>query len=541
MNTRRKCDQLKPKCTLCNKRKEECIWPEGDLTFKNQPRKKKNKFINISSASLKYISKIPRDDDFENDTLEVDPKTPMDLILAKQSDLSTDHEIEDTSPYMESLFRGENSPSEFANINIGNIENNSGFLGSGYYNFLLPQIETTLPLISSLSYPFPIALSSIEKQYIYYYCAYIAHAISVVPKQLNYFLNTFLPMATKEKTVLYCLLAWGSIFKTYKEEGILLLSTGQKYIQKAIKSLKNLPDGKFSFIYALTSYIILMCVEITIGDIAAWSSYLTECYNLINRMGGFHILKNYSSEGKILAQNFAYFDILASQSNENGTYYPVAEYVEIYNSEDVALADSLQGCIRPLILILGEAINLLVESKKLLDHVLDKDLFHEHQGLILEKCDQLEKDLEEAQLNPLDLIVLNESDDMETHLQMFELYQLSIKLYIKHVIRRLPPVVPEMQFIFYKIKKYLRILMNSSVKMSLCFPLLISGLVAVTLKDRKELESLIIEFKSQYEFDNAKKIHFILKEIWNLNENGTLYVDWFNVTKKFGWRLNLGR
>lgn len=511
------------------------------MAFKNQPRKKKNKFVNISSESLKSVSKIARDNDTENANLEVSQKSPMDLILVKQSIISVDQHVKYGSPYMGPLFRDQNSPSEFANINIENLESISSSPGSGYYSSLLPQFEINLPLINSPSYPFPIALSSIEKQYIYYYCAYIAHAISVVPKQLNYFLNTFLPMATKEKTVLYCLLAWGSIFKTYKEEGVLLLSTGQNYIQKAIKSLKNLPDGKGSFIYALTSYIILMCVEITIGDIAAWSSYLTECYNLINRMGGFQILKNYSSEGKILAQNFAYFDILASQSNENGTYYPVAEYVEIYNSENIALADSLQGCIRPLILILGEAINLLVESKKLLDHDLDKDLFHEYQGLVLEKCDQLEKDLEEAELNPLDLIVLNESDDMETHLQMFELYQLSIKLYIKHVIRRLPPVVPEMQFIFYKIKKYLRILMNSSVKMSLCFPLLISGLAAVTLQDRKELESLIIEFKSQYEFDNAKKIHFILKEIWNLNANGTLYVDWFNVTKKFGWRLNLGR
>lgn len=59
-------------------------------------------------------------------------------------------------------------------------------------------------------------------------------------------------------------------------------------------------------------------------------------------MGGFQILKNYSSEGKILAQDFAYFDILVSQSNENGTYYPVAEYVDIYNSDNFFLTDSLK-------------------------------------------------------------------------------------------------------------------------------------------------------------------------------------------------------
>lgn len=503
----------------------------GELAFRNRPRKQKSKFVYVSMETLASASSIVSEGD-EVESLEIEKTCPTDLVT--HSNLL---EESITRSYQTQREREHMIPEGFSDDN-SKLFDTTPYYYSEIFNH---ENATNLPLFRSPSFPFPITLSSREKQFFYCYSAYVAHAISVVPQKLNYFLNTFLPMAINDKTILYCLLAWGSIFTRYKEEGVLLISTGQRYILTALNNLKNsVESGKCSFICALTSYTILMCIEITIGDIETWSSYLTECYNLINKMGGFQILKNYSSEGKILAQNFAYFDILASQSNENGTYYPVSEYVDIYNLENVSLTDSLQGCIRPLILILGEAINLVVESKSILQNVLEDDLFHEYQGIVFEKCDQIERKLDEADLNPLDLMVLNEND-MENHLQMFELYQLSIKLYIKHVIRRLPPVVPEMQFLFYKIKKYLKILMNSSVKMSLCFPLLICGLVAVTLLDREELERLIVEFESQYEFNNAKKIHFIVKEIWNLNQSGTLYVDWFNVTKRFGWRLNLGR
>lgn len=283
-----------------------------------------------------------------------------------------------------------------------------------------------------------------------------------------------------------------------------------------------------------------MCIEISVGDTDEWSWYLTRSYDLLNSMGGFKVLSKYPHEGKILAQNFAYFDILASQSNENGTYYPVEQYNKMFYMNGDDSIDSMQGCIRPLVLILGDAINLIVALKYTLEGEVTDENWHIFND-ILTKAKELEERVENASIHPSDYKVLAANDVIENHFTMFALYQMVILLYVKHSLRRLPPVVPEIQLTLRKVNECLDSLINTTLVLSLSFPLLIAGISSVKQSDRDEIFRKINYIVKKYEFDNLIKVRVVLGEVWKKNENGFLCVDWFKITKSFGWRLNAGR
>lgn len=399
------------------------------------------------------------------------------------------------------------------------------------------------PLYETPQYPLPINLGEVESSYFDYYCNYIAKEISVVPQNSNYFLNVFLPIAMREKAVLLCLISWGSIFKNLKLNNVFAKETGDKFIKLLMQELSKMKYDKVGkFIPSLACYTILMCIEITTGDTDAWSRYLTKSYDLINDMGGFGILQAFSSEGRFLAKSFAYFDILASQSNDFGTYYSISEYTKMFNLEEQGdMIDSLQGCIRSLILILGEVINIVVELKKVNSLRMEEELYYERQAHILRRCNELEAKARNTKIKQPDLEILMQTGEMEVHLQMFEVYQMTIQLYIKQAVRKIPPIVPEMRSLVFKIKRCLSILIRSRVKPLLGFPLLIAGLNCVTLDEKNAIIQAIDSVISTYEFTNIRKIKNVLREVWSLNQNGQICVDWFEVTKNFGWRLNLGR
>lgn len=389
------------------------------------------------------------------------------------------------------------------------------------------------PIYLSPTVPISLPLTTVESEYFEYYCCEVAPTISVVPNHLNYFLQVFLPLAYSDQLVLYCLVAWGYIFR-YKQ-----LKQNNPFLARARQLLSK---NNHNFITSLASYIILMCIEITTGDTMAWSRYLTNCYDSINAMGGFGVMKNYSEQGKVLAENFAYFDILASQSNENGTYYPVYEYDNLFNMVNTGgFVDPLLGCTRPLILILGDVINLVVETKALKENPCYTDV--EKLEKALTKANAIETKLKKAKIFTLDYQILAESnnDEMSYHQEMFELYRLTIQMYMNQTIRRLPPIVPEMQLLLGKATAHMSSLVDSPLRLGLTFPLLVTGMNSVTEKER-DLTSLNIKLIGvNYEFESIGKLERVIREVWDLNPAGILCIDYFEVTKKFGWKLNIGR
>lgn len=493
---KKRCDQARPKCGLCSRVGTYCEWPIAGYENSNKKRKFQTKFIAC------------------NDPLQ----TPNHTEVSKND-----------------LYGNETFDSPFifddALINIPMITNDSSESSQ-----ILPNLNGVffeeLPLYKSPSLPLVLTLNSKELEYFEYYCNNIALNISIVPKKHNYFLKVFLPMSHNNEAVLYSLIAWGCIFKAHDENqtpsaGVALIETAKVYLQ----------TQKDSFITSLATYIILMCIEITTGSTFGWSHYLTNGYDLINQMGGFKILKDYSEEGKVLAENFAYFDILASQSNENGTYYPVNEYNSIFKMTS-NLVDPLLGCAKPLILILGDVINLVVGFRNL-DSTSNE--YYERLEVILKKASQLEHKLNKAKILKKDYQALKEIDDLSYHEKMFQLYCITIQLYISQAVRRLPPIVPEIQLEVKKGNIFMDALISSPLKLGLCFPLLILGINSITIEDRDLTKWRLELLKQKYQFKSVDKISHIIDEVWKTNNEGEICVDYFEVTKKFGWKLNIGR
>lgn len=475
---KKKCDQTKPKCGLCTRVGTRCEWPIPGKENTNKARRIQNKFINYNESLQPYNDNDPNAP-LENFNFDLDTELCLSV---------SDHKLD---------------------LNSSSILDN-------------------LPLYKSPSLPLVLTLNSTELEYFEYYCNQIALNISVVPKNHNYFLKVFLPMSYHNEAVLNSLVAWGCILKAHHAQSNL--QYGLNLIEAAKSSLLL---KTHDFISSLTTYIILMCIEITTGSTFEWAKYLTNCYDLINQMGGFKILKDYSQEGKILAENFAYFDILASQSNENGTYYPVFEYNKIFKISG-SLVDPLLGCAKPLILILGDVINLVVHFRNLNSNSND---YFEQLETILKKASNLENKLNKSKMLKHDYQVLKDT----YHEQMFELYCITIRLYIAQAIRRLPPSTPQIQVDVKKANIYMDALISSPARLGLCFPLLVLGINSVSIEDRIFNQELLELLKQKYQFKSVEKIKFIINEVWNLNQNGTICVDYFEITKQYGWKLNLGR
>lgn len=410
---------------------------------------------------------------------------------------------------------------------------------------LPPLSPETFPLLNSPPIPISHQMTPRENEYFDYFYSNVCPKFSIVPHTINSFLQTTLQLSLSDPAVLHCLIGWGQIMKERHLTKVPMLgnscTANSEYALKSLRTLlkrdKANPKELVPFMFC---YAILMCIEISVGDTDEWSWYLTHSYDLLNSMGGFQILSNYSHEGKLLAQNFAYFDILASQSNMNGTYYPVEQYNKVFYMDGADSIDLMQGCIRPLVLILGDVINLIVALRDTISGEVTTDNWGTVDD-ILTGAKKLEERVENALVHPSDYRILAENDIIENHFTMFALYQLVILLYIKHSLRRLPPLVPEVQLTLKKVNECLDSLIDTPLALSLSFPLLIAGISSVTQADRNEILRKIRYINDKHEFDNLVKVLTVLKEVWKINGNGSLCVDWFKITKKFGWRLNAGR
>lgn len=388
-------------------------------------------------------------------------------------------------------------------------------------------------------------MSGEENDYFDYFFNSVCPKFSIVPHKINSFLQTSLQLGVTDKAVLQCLICWGKIMKDRHVAKKPISSNSCTaecgYAKKLLGLLaKRDSTDPQQLVLFLLCYAILMCIEISAGDTDEWSWYLTHSYDLLNTMGGFRVLSRYSHEGKVLAQNFAYFDILASQSNVNGTYYPVEQYNEVFYMDGADTIDSMQGCIRPLVLLLGDVINLIVETKDFIsEEVTDDKWFSMNQ--VLTRAREIEVKVENALIHPSDYQVLFKYDVIENHFTMFALYQMVILLYLKHSIRRLPPLVPEVQLTLRKVIECLDTLIDTPLTLSLSFPLLIAGISSVRQADRDDILLKIDYIVGKHEFDNLIKLKKVLTEVWNRNAGGSKCIDWFKIAKSFGWRLNAGR
>lgn len=516
---KKKCDEIKPICTGCLKRNIICEYkdPHPNQIEQSKPT------TGLSEEAIRALGIENSTGDGMRDLKNVKISTIKGLktIVGEQA---------------LGMIQKEGVGGEFFDLLFGDDPK-------------FQQVFNSLP--KSMEVKLPVELTFEELSHFEYYCKTILPNLCILPQEFNYYSKIYIPLAFKESAVLYTLVGWGCKMKKNHNLNFQVENKdADRYIDLANELIVKYTNSldKEKFITNFVCYMILVCMEISFGDTSNWSHYFTSCFNMINKMPGDfrYLLNSCSVEGNLLAENFAYFDVLASQSNENGTFYPINDYKALFasNENTIKIHDPLQGCIRPIILIIGEIVNVLVEYNTMqvnLD-LPECDRF-EIMSRMMKRADQLDKEIKFTKPDLTCLPYFQTPEELEFQLTLFEVYQLATQIYLRQVIRKLPPMVPEIQILAYNLREDLRILVKSPrLKNSLAFPMLLLGITAVTTQDRKDVKDMfniliqVCGYLSSYQ-----KLLFVVQKIWSLNENGIIYIDWFKVTKQLGWRLNLGR
>lgn len=511
---KKKCDEIKPICTGCYKRNLVCQYGDDELEL-----------VDDQNEDVK-ITTVPWRDLLNDDAIE---------------QLLTPWQDPELQPLLE--LRSLDFNFEF-DLEIKNDNN---------------EIEPLLML------DFPTEITRKELIYLESFCKQVLPELSVLPQEINHYIRLFVPMAMKDRAVLYCLICWGyRIRKSHSADYQARDEEYEKYLKLVNRLLEAKENdlGKFNFVSSVISYLLLVSMEVSFGDTKMWAPLFASCFNLINKMpGGFlYLSKECGLEGVILAECFIYFDVLASQSNENGTFYPLSEYTEVLKGDSTLLHDPFQGCMRPLALQLAKTVTLLVEYNTLritattpdsstsrFDKFSDSSMGNcDRYSVIsemLEKANNLDNEISFCKPDMGVLKMLRTRDDLENHLTMFEAMQIATQLYLRQVIKNLPPIVPEVEMLTVNLKQDMKFLVEKEIfKKNLAFPMLMLGLCVNTAQDREEVKEFFESLVKMCGYlSSYQRIWMVIQKVWELNNNGQVYVDWFKITNQMGWKLNLAR
>lgn len=267
-----------------------------------------------------------------------------------------------------------------------------------------PQIYTNPSIVLNTTLA---GLTPVGKKLYEYYRDKLSFIVCSAPKVENMYLNTFLPMAHIDKSVLYGILAWSA----FHLGGPKMEKQGNYYIKLALERFSERPilneeiKGNLKLIcddvndeddeivkedqgdddaevyedlelsrlnkdnminMRLAAFLILCGVEICKGDVSKWSKYLTYGAKLIKLKGGLERF-NESKDEHFLVTNYAYHDITAIQViNERTIHFDLNEYEKMWSkSNELGFADPLHGISSPVFKILAEINKLVIVVQKL--------------------------------------------------------------------------------------------------------------------------------------------------------------------------------
>ncbi|OBA21288.1 hypothetical protein METBIDRAFT_78300 [Metschnikowia bicuspidata var. bicuspidata NRRL YB-4993] len=413
-----------------------------------------------------------------------------------------------------------------------------------------------------------------------YYLEVLSQKVSIAPcsqNESNSYQRVFLPLAQKDKGVLYGLLAWAGFHL-----GGQWMAEGTKYAELALKHLcadisftegTQRVEDRRTIINKLAAILILCGAEICRGDVKFWSIYLQWGWKLLRSNGGILNFNN-NKEEHWLISNFAYHDLLASSTSERGTYFPNETYYKIFADPDGISSGNLNpllGVSKPLYKIIGDISSLCFESKQIMDQyyslsrkvpkqseatlrspeetgslhsftettseVSDHSKVADLLNFISNKAHELEITLNNVKPDSCDLQSLSDSE-LESQLTIFETFQLSCKLYLRQAILRLNPSALECQILMNDLIKCIDVLIDTPMQASIVFPVFIAGLFTVTESGkaamRKRFEKLIVDYGPW----NVVRVKSLVEKIWEENPHGDRVVDWNTMLNDLNWDLN---
>lgn len=525
---KKRCDEQQPKCGDCTRLHKKCVYISQDLdievvrSLKEQVRQEEQ-HCKIRNRRKK-VPKVEQDVSVTNHDSQQVLRTPTSL-----------------SPVN---FTAPNSP----------VTPNRWWLSPSLDPLLLSDLGEHFSIPPSINVCHE--LDPLGSHLYNYYKDKLASVMSVVSPEENFFLKAFLPMAQVDRGVMSGILAWSG----FHLGGSAYFEAGTRFMSEALQHIKENPVKNSSSPFSLddrinmrlATFLILCGAEICRGSVKQWTKHLEHAADLIKESGG---IVNFarSNDQHWLVTNFAYHDILRGfvnsrkiepvEGNSGAMHFSTDDYNKVINVPHYGL-DPLHGISKPLFQIIGEIGSLAVRAKRLLKYATENtedsdDAPTRNVALkwILQESKLLEKKIDSVRPTRQDLSALS-SQDLEIQLTLFESFQLTCKLHIQCSVLQLTPCSICIQLLTSGLMKRLSILLGSSVESCLCFPLFITGLNCVSIKDRNTVLLHYKEYIDRYKWKNVERAKSVTEKIWLMNEKGNAFIDWYDVLDQLGWDLS---
>ncbi|EGW34787.1 uncharacterized protein SPAPADRAFT_145253 [Spathaspora passalidarum NRRL Y-27907] len=514
---KKKCDEKYPTCGSCKHRKVECHWRNG-TQFRILKKEHKRE------AGSKKIEAVEKPD----------TNYCLDKLLEQCETVVTPFSLHtsEIDPIITEIQSIDNikSPIDLDNIESPNLDD---FL---IHNFNLIHQPSLTPLI----------LDNKGSNFLDAFIHKVAKDLCIGPESSNYFLKTFYQLSYTEDSISYLLCAWGGLFiDGYTDDVKSYMGKASELIEKQYNRQDNL--STYDIYVLLNYYLINIGVHICAGDVSNWYNLFKKVIKIIQDHGGLnHICKvfNYSNDIKWLISDIQYHDIMSSITFTQGTKFPMVEYNEIFTNEKILELDDygldpFQGCIQPIYLLLGDIITTSVEfNENSPSDSTDEDSRLAHYQLVINKYDELERRLAQCQPNINQMNGIPD-EELELHLTLFETYSLTCQLCMNYQIRKIPPVSIEMQSLLLNTLKHIDILIDTKLMTSLAFPLLICGITCSSENDRLKMIQRFQKVSQDYKVANLKRMFNIVKQVWERNMDGKIYIDWNEIVQENNWHLSM--
>lgn len=386
------------------------------------------------------------------------------------------------------------------------------------------------------------------------YCIFISIGLD----SLNYFLKTFMALATTNESILYAVTAWGGFYHELgKPKGDFYRPL--MYMQKAAKLMCNQigenlrPKNKEDFFVLFAFYLIFIGIEVCTGDVRNWGGFLRQCLQLIRSWGGLAKVSEmfeHSNDIKWLISDFQFHDLLSSNALVKGTMYLIDEYRAVLPEDEKYGIDPLQGTVGPIYHLIGEIGNAKVELRRKwaeIEHYMatDGQMANQMRNDHYEEVERISQEFNTKinNISPLkshlDLLELNPRE-FDIQMGLFELYVCVCRMQLATTINQIPPSSVHQQHLFMKALKLVDFLLPTKVKVSLSLLLLMCGITCVTQHDREEMIQRFRKHLNQYEIGNFQRIEELVEEAWARNPHGHQCIDWAELGQEKGWNLYVG-
>lgn len=604
---RKRCDERYPLCTYCELRSKPCEWPaivneqhnskqalgkakiiKPEVNWPVLSRKKAaladrrrirtvtvntivrelsngtkdNAGANIDSELTNLGIRRIAEGDQTGDVGDVG-LVPMDLgiILAGMSV----GEILDSSQVNMDV----NMDGEIAGATNGSSSSSQ----SSSLQILTTQCDDFLPISLDLISPFgdfgyPFRLlpgflftSNLDSEgtlYLEYYREKYCSFVSIAPMTLNYFLKTFFSLATRKKSILYALTAWGGFYLELKKPEPDY-SKPWLYMQKAAKLMCDeigsvlMPSSDDEFFTLFALYLIFIGIEVCTGDVDKWFQFHQRCFQLLRSGGGPAQVAQrfgYSNDIKFLLSDFQYHDLLLSDALTSGTHFSLSEYDRVLCDGDKDYGiDPLQGTIAPIYNIMGQIANAKVEVQKLVEAMEQLETqgqeAYEERTKYYDRLVGLWSDLDRKidHCSPWKshmLMLARDQNQLSLHMALFELYTYICRIQLNASILSLAPSATIQQRWLLKALVLVDMLVDSPLNVSLLLALVVCGVTCWRTYDRERMRERFLIHQNLYLLGNLKRVQEIVEEIWVANPTGDVCIDWPDFAKKHGWSLWVG-